>query len=236
MLEYKNTDLWSAYGHTFYAPALNKDSIALDLGAATAAFSHEVTDEIGCRFHAVEALPETYKVIEETALLRKHHFAICGENKTQNFFVVNDEDRWGLIRPVSDSNQGDSVQVPGITLKSFLEHIGADVIDLAKIDIEGAEITMFDSTDDQTLLSIKQISIEFHDFMDPKLIEPVQRILQRMDGLGFQTFVFTRNFHGDVLFINPAHIKLSGTQKFTFKHITRNLRGLQRIITRGSLK
>jgi hypothetical protein len=121
-------------------------------------------------------------------------------------------------------------------LKSFFEHIGADVFDLAKIDIEGAEITMFDSTDDQTLLFIKQISIKFDYFMDPKLIEPVQRILQRMNGLGFQTFVFARNSHGDVLFINPAHIKLSGTQKFTFKHITRNLRGLQRIITRGSLK
>jgi hypothetical protein len=93
MLECKNTDLWSAYGHTFYAPTLNKNSIALDLGASTAAFGHEVADEIGCRFHAVEALPETYKVIEETYLLRKHHFAICGENKPQNFSVVNDEDR-----------------------------------------------------------------------------------------------------------------------------------------------
>ena len=77
------------------------------------------------------------------------------------------------------SNQGDSVQVPGITLKSFFEYISADMIDLAKIDIEGAEITMFGSTDDQTLLSIKQISIEFHDFMDQKLIELVQRIITR---------------------------------------------------------
>jgi FkbM family methyltransferase len=236
MLEYKNTDLWSAYGHTFYAPALNKDSIALDLGAATAPFGHEVADEIGCRFHVVEALPENYEKIKETDLLKKHHFAICGENKPQNFSVVNDEDSWGLIRPDSGSNQGDSVQVPGTTLRSFFDHIGADVIDLAKIDIEGAEVTMFDSTDDETLRSIKQISIEFHDFMDPKLIEPVQRILQRMDGLGFQTFVFTRNFHGDVLFINPVHIRLSRAQKFTFKHITKNLRGLHRIMARGSLK
>jgi len=88
-------------------------------------------------------LPESYKVIEEAHLLRKHHFAICGENKPQNFSVVNDEEHWGLIQPVSDTNQGDSVQVPGITLKSFFEYISADVIDLAKIDIEGAEITIF---------------------------------------------------------------------------------------------
>ena len=236
MLEYKNTDLWSAYGHTFYAPALNQNSIALDLGASSALFGHEVADEIGCQFHAVEALPENHKRIKESDLLKKHHFAICGDNKPQNFSVVNDEDRWGLIREASDSNQGDSVEVPGMTLKRFFDHIGADVIDLAKIDIEGAEIAMFDSTDDQTLQSIKQISIEFHDFMDPKLIEPVQRILRRMDDLGFHTFVFTRHFHGDVLFVNPAHIKLSAAQVFTFKHITKNLRGVQRILARGSLK
>ena len=81
MLECKNTDLWSAYGYTFYAPPPNKDSIALNLGAATALYSHKVSDEIGCHFHAVEALPETYEVIEESGLLRKHHFAICGENE-----------------------------------------------------------------------------------------------------------------------------------------------------------
>ncbi|NKB19934.1 MAG: FkbM family methyltransferase [Alphaproteobacteria bacterium] len=236
MLEYKNTDLWSAYGHTFYAPALNKDSIALDLGASTALFGHEVADEIGCQFHAVEALPENFERIKETDLLKKHHFAICGEDKSQNFSVVDDEDRWGLIRSGGVADQGETVEVPGITLKSFLGHIGADLIDLAKIDIESAEIAMFDSTDDETLRSIKQISIEFHDFMDPNLIEPVQRILQRMDVLGFHTFVFTRNFHGDVLFINPEHIELSGVQVFTFKHITKNLRGIQRILSRGSLK
>ncbi|MGB0574824.1 MAG: FkbM family methyltransferase [Alphaproteobacteria bacterium] len=236
MLEYKNTDLWSAFGHTFYAPALNKNSIALDLGASPAFFGHEVSDEIGCQFHAVEALPENFERINETSLLKKYHFAICGENEPQNFSVVDDEDRWGLIQPESGSSQRETVAVPGITLKSFIEHIGADIIDLAKIDIESAEIAMFDATDDETLQSIKQISIEFHDFMDSKLIEPVQQVLRRKNTLGFQTFVFTRKFHGDVLFINPAHIKLSATQVFKFKHITKNLRGLQRIIARGSLK
>ncbi len=235
MLEFTNTDLWSAYGHTFYAPALNESSIALDLGASTALFGHEVANEIGCRFHAVEALPENFARIEETDLLKRHHFAICGENKPQNFSVVDDEDRWGLIRSSNNTDQGETIDVPGITLKSFFDHIGADVIDLAKIDIESAEIQMFNATDDETLLSIKQILIEFHDFMDPKLIEPVQRILKRMDSLGFQTFVFTRNFHGDVLFINPAHIKISGAKVFTFKYLTKNLRGLQRILARGSL-
>ena len=231
MLEFTNTDLWSAYGHTFYAPALNENSIALDLGASTAFFGHEVANKVGCRFHAVEALPENFEKIRETDLLKKHHFAICGEDGPQNFSVVDDEDRWGLIR----SGPGDSIEVPGITLRSFFDHIGEEVIDLAKIDVEGAEIAMFDATDDATLLSIKQISIEFHDFMDPKLVEPVQRILKRMNDLGFQTFVFTRHFHGDVLFINPTHIKISGAKIFWFKYVTKNLRGLRRILTRGSL-
>lgn len=71
MLEYKNTNFWAAFGHTFYALPLNKDSIALNLGAATALFSHKVSGEIGCHFHTVEALPKTYEVIEETGLLRK---------------------------------------------------------------------------------------------------------------------------------------------------------------------
>jgi len=235
MLEHTNSDLWSAYGHTFYAPAIDENSIALDLGSSSALFAHEVAEEKGCQFHVVEALPEIFERIEETSLVKKHHFAICGEDKPQTFSVVNDEERWGLLRSDGKAGPGETVEVPGTTLKNFIEHIGAELVDLAKVDIEGAEIAMFGATDDDTLKSIKQISIEFHDFMDPRLNDPVQHILARMDNLGFQTFIFTRRFHGDVLFINPDHIKLPALKSFSFRYLTKYFRGIKRIAARGSL-
>jgi FkbM family methyltransferase len=53
----------------------------------------------------------------------------------------------------------------GITLETFLNTQRIELVDLLKIDIEGAEEAVFNSTRDATLCNIKQITIEFHDFV-----------------------------------------------------------------------
>ncbi|PSB43645.1 hypothetical protein C7B67_23565 [filamentous cyanobacterium Phorm 6] len=57
------------------------------------------------------------------------------------------------------------ISVDGITLETFLNHQKIELVDLLKIDIEGAEEAVFNSTTDATLCNVKQITIEFHDFM-----------------------------------------------------------------------
>ncbi|UNU23504.1 FkbM family methyltransferase [Microcoleus vaginatus HSN003] len=51
------------------------------------------------------------------------------------------------------------ISVDGITLETFLNNQRIELVDLLKIDIEGAEEAVFNSTSDATLCNVKQITI-----------------------------------------------------------------------------
>lgn len=197
-------------GHTFYAPVLGPDSVVIDLGASSANFSHVVARLYGARCHAVEATSHNVALIEESDRVRKYHFAIGGADGPTALRLPESEEHWGTVLPAagSETSAGEMETVPGITLGSFLASIGVERVDLMKVDIEGAEIAMFDAAPDDLLTAIGQITIEFHDFMELSLAGDVRRVIDRLRGLGFIHVVFTRHFHGDVLFINPARVKL----------------------------
>ncbi len=98
-------------------------------------------------------------------------------------------------------------------------------VDLLKIDIEGAELQLFLSTSDDVFSSIKQISIEFHDFMDLYPSEEVKKIINRFKS-GFYIIKFSRYYYYDVLFINKLYCNLF--QYVTIKHFIKYIKIFQR--------
>lgn len=76
-------------------------------------------------------------------------------------------------------------------------------VDLCKVDIEGAEIEMLLGASKQTLLKMQQITIEFHDFLDPALVPYVQSVMRRLcHELKFRRIRLSRG-NQDVLLLNP---------------------------------
>ena len=65
-----------------------------------------------------------------------------------------------------------------------------------KIDIEGGEYELLINEKDETLLKFKQITVEFHDFIDPNLRVLNPQIEKRLTDLGFS-----------VQAKNPAHFR-----------------------------
>lgn len=81
---------------------------------------------------------------------------------------------------------------------------GIDSSDLLKIDIEGAEIELFNSTSDEVIKNIDQITVEFHDFIDELNIKKdVDKIKKRMEILGYYCFIF-ESPNKDVLFVKKS--------------------------------
>ena len=213
-------------GHTFLAPPLRTsdfraNGLVVDLGGSTAAFSRAVGELFGGSAHVVEASAENFNRIEATDRLHRHHHAIAGKEGPVEFWLAEDDFNWGSTQQPGDFDYARSEEVEGITLTGLLEKIGADKVDLLKVDIEGAEFDMFQSTDDDRLRTISQITIEFHDFMDAKYIEPVKAVKHRLSSLGFIGFTFTRRFNGDVVFINRAHIDLGWWRHIEGKYLTK---------------
>ena len=67
-----------------------------------------------------------------------------------------------------------------ITLAALLDKHGLDRATLVKVDIEGAELPMLESTSLQTLQRVDQFTLEFHDFVAPSQADDVHRAKQRL--------------------------------------------------------
>jgi FkbM family methyltransferase len=95
------------------------------------------------------------------------------------------------------------VTVDGVTLPDLLARHALEHVDLLKVDIEGAELAVFETTPDHTLLACDQVSVEFHDFLDPSLAPAVTATIRRFGQLGFACFRGSLTERDDMLFLNP---------------------------------
>lgn len=212
-------------GHSFLSASLGSESVVVDLGINQANFAHELHALTGCRVVGVEASPKLAEAAPQRPWLRVENVAITGIDGPVNLHLNEGRDA-SLLATISEDDAG-TVSVPGVTLQNFLSAQGISAIDLMKVDIEGAEIAMFDTTDDDILENVAQITIEFHDFMDTAMARDVARIKDRLRGLGFLCINFSRN-NADVLFLNRRHIDVSGIGLLYMRAVYKYVRGFGR--------
>ncbi|MEL7357718.1 MAG: FkbM family methyltransferase [Cyanobacteria bacterium J06560_6] len=221
----------SIRGHHFFADLITSNSIVLDLGAHLGQFSQEVSRLFNCHCYAIEAHPKLHEKIESTQLLSKFNYAIFSENKPVTFCTMSNPETNHIS--IDGDSDGEMVTVEGITLKRFMKQQKISTIDLLKVDIEGAEVLLFDSIDDELIRSIKQITVEFHDFM-LDISSEVKSIKARLKSLGFEYIVFSNSTNGDVLFINQSVCNISPMRYAYARYVGKYIKGLSRRLARGT--
>ncbi len=226
-------------GHSFYAGACSDQSSVVDLGAHLGQFSSTVARLFGCKVYAVEALPSLYAKIPPIPGVRVLNYAIAGRNGTIQLLVGSNPES-NSIHKVSDGSCTGTVNVEAITFEDFLKAQAIDKIDLLKVDIEGAEVELFSTVSDDTLSRIKQISVEFHDFLEKpgspeyaQSIANVQAITERLAGLGFSPIQFSIRDHTDVLFVNRKRCGVSLTRYLYWAYVLRYARAAVRFAKRA---
>ncbi len=217
----------SIRGHTFLAGPLGPESVVADLGAHKGEFSREVHQRFGCHCHMVEALPDLFAGLPETETLHKHHLAMAGRDGPVELFVSANPEANSITRTVAGSQA--AVTVESATLATLMSHAGLAHIDLLKVDIEGAEIALFESAGADMLAKIAQISVEFHDFV-PGMLGPneVNSVMDKLEESGFYKIKFSRKLNTDVLFINRRLIPVGPLAYRYMKYVAKYLRGVLR--------
>lgn len=192
-------------GHTFYNSGIET---IVDLGAHKCEFLMDLSrSQKPKNYFGVEL---NRKLIEEYDLVALNKMADNFEIK--NAAAVGKIDEGTIEVQISKNIEASSVhiiegrgyteQVQTITLNEILNKFKGGV-DLIKIDIEGAEISLLENVD--LLGTVKQITIEFHDFAKFVSEEEVSRCIDRLKSMGFMYLkmsIFTR---GDCLFLNKKY-------------------------------
>ncbi len=217
--------------HSLRPRALGADSVVLDLGANRGRFSQKMVDRFGSRCFAVEASAQMYDTLHDTDRIQNFHCAITGRNGQVAIYPGDNE--LAASTSSGDGSRQPSEFVDSIRLDDFVDAQGIGRIDLLKMDIEGAEVEVFDSLSDEFLRGIAQISVEFHDFCGLVSEDDVARIVARLEGLGFHGFKMSRNGHQDTLFVNRALLPMSELEAFYIRHVARHALGVMRVVLRA---
>lgn len=210
----KHSGLTTLKTHTLYSKIIDSDSLVIDLGANVGQFSAAIAREFNCVCYALEAVPALYAQIEENRLVKKFNYAISDRNEPLKIYISDNRECNSISQEVASvyGLQG-AISVDGITLENFLKDQKIELVDVLKIDVEGAEEAVFNSTSDATLCNVKQLTIEFHDFMPGSIsTEQVNKISNRLKKLGFIcipfSYLFADMYNGDLLFINTNRCKI----------------------------
>jgi FkbM family methyltransferase len=209
--------------HTFL-PILDGNSVVVDLGANEGAFSHEIIKRFGCTVFAAEPIKSLSARIGTHPRLTVLN---CGIGKETGDATINVfKDRCASLLPPrrNEAATGETIEV--VKFSRFLSLTGVSEVDLLKVDIEGAELDVLDSIDDETLCRIRQITVEFHDFIYPDTAGRVDSIRQHLRATGFHDICFSLD-NSDVLFIN-RNLGVSKLNLMLLRTVVKYARGISR--------
>lgn len=171
--------------HTFFDELFNEEIVVIDLGACRGEFIDELNKQYKIKKAIlVEANPTNFKnLIKNENYTLYNRLVSDKKNEITKFY----EDPKSPYNGSNKFNYFDGIEhnINTITLEEIIEENNLDYIDILKIDIEGSEYDVIPSISEEILSKIKQITIEFHDFIDNNLKEKTQKIIDRLENLGF---------------------------------------------------
>jgi FkbM family methyltransferase len=207
--------------------------LVVDLGMNAGEFSREILRRYGkSRVVAVEANPYLASAIERQSNLHCYNYAIATANGPVIFGIDTANSLASRISATGSDNE--SVIVEGIRFADFIRkaRINSELIDLLKIDIEGAELELFEQTPAHVFANVRQICVEFHAFSNPEYLPRIARNIARMESLDFYCVDFTTNFQ-DVLMVNKRlGLSRLGTVEMMKISVMKYVRGAKRRFAR----
>ncbi len=190
---------------------INAKRLIIDVGAHIGLFSlycNALNSKV--KIIAVEPENENYKILKENLLvnnissIKTLKCALSLENGFGNFLVSKDSHNHRLIFSADKSlteNSGKIIKVKTITLENLLEDCSENMIDVLKMDIEGAENHIISAWPKKVFKKISSMIFEYHDFKknQHRNLEEIMR----KNGFSVQTYPskFDKNM-GFILAIN----------------------------------
>jgi FkbM family methyltransferase len=221
--------LWQVYRcceHTFIANTLAPQAVVIDLGMNTGEFATYMVERFACSVYGAEPDPSLYiRLLQQTAV-KIIPCAVDGRRRTAVLRRAAGKCSSLLDGGFAVESQ---LEVEALGFEEFLSRAGLaerDRIDLVKVDIEGAELSMFEEAPAALLQRVGQFSVEFHDFIWPELSHRVRCVKSRLRSLGFRVINFSRD-NTDVLFVNRELLDL-GTSGEAYLKAVKYAKGIQR--------
>lgn len=217
--------------HSFISSALTPGSVVVDLGVRKGGFSLEVARRYGCRVLGAEPIRDfCHELHGADSRLTVHNVAVGGRN-TQLPLYLNQVGDASVLPALAESD-ADTEDVLMVSLQEFLQNHGVREIDLLKVDIEGAEIEMIRHAPRLLFDQIKQITLEYHDFLAPGFAPAIVRTDARLRSYGYDRIQFSLRDRHDVLYYRGEVLGVAWVHRWWIQLRYKYWRGLGRALRR----
>jgi FkbM family methyltransferase len=148
------------------------------------------------RIFSIEPSDSNFKLLQKNT--KPYPFIVPVQsalwNKDEDLIIANKGDsHWAFTVEESKSNHGESFKA--MTISSLMKEKNIDIIDILKLDVEGAERELFTDNYDYWITRTKYILIELHDWIKP---DCSKKVFKTISSYNFQTIVF----NGMLVFVN----------------------------------
>ena len=193
-------------GHTFI-DCFDKKSVIIDLGANKGQFSKLMMEKypqstiilIEGNPHLIQDLKSTFGNKENIKIINVVIGPITQDSV--KFYLSNNSKTSSIYKSIRDEfeveKEINEVNLKMITLNDLFSLFNLEKIDLLKMDIEGAEWDILESFSKEDYKRVDQISVEFHDFVDPSLRKRSEQCIEKLKKFGYSlVYEGTDYLHG----------------------------------------
>ena len=171
--------------HTFFDDFFENEITIVDLGACKGEFTNEMSDRYKIKKAIlVEANPTNFKLLPVKENYVLYNKVVSQYSNTSVDFYEDKNSPYNGSKMFNYFN-GIKHKINTITLNEIIEQNNLHQIDILKVDIEGSEYEIMPNITEEIYSKIRQISIEFHDFIDVNLKNKTQEIINKLENLGF---------------------------------------------------
>ena len=228
----KNILCHTIYIDSLYQTKQGSQPTVIDCGANRGEFSSYANKEFNAICYAFEPDPRLFSNLIEQHDVYYYELAVGAK---EGLVRLNLGDKHCSSIKYSESASQDYLDVRMIALEKFCQEREIRAIDLLKVDIEGAELELFENFTFEFLEKIRQVTIEFHDHLNKGDIPRIKSIIKKMKENGFYVLNFSHFTYGDIMMINKNHINLTLRHRIAFiifKYSVGTKRFLNKFISR----
>jgi FkbM family methyltransferase len=187
------SELREIRGHSFWDD-FDDAPVVVDLGANVGRFATEfLAFRPAASLVLVEGDPYLVGILRQTFAGSPRVTLFAGLVGAQSaaktrFFLCKVPEGNSVFHRFSDGwARGESREIEAemISLPDLFELAGCQRVDLLKVDIEGSEWDLLGALTQAEARKVRQISVEFHDFLDPTLRARTEQCIARLGELGY---------------------------------------------------
>ena len=176
--------------HTFIDKGFSDNPATIvDLGACLGEFCNDFVEMFGSvkKSILIEANPTNFNKIITSDNIIAHNNFISSEEGGSVIFREDPTSPYNGTSVFSYFENSVDNKIDNITLNEIIRIHDLEKIDILKIDIEGAEYDILENIDPELFKIIDQITVEFHDFIDPELKERTSLLVKKIESYGYET-------------------------------------------------